>query len=193
MAKTAKKETPAEPNIYFSPGKKGFYNDQVHTKKQIPSDAIAITKEHYDSLLVEQSKGKEIGVDELNRPVASVPVLSQADKTQALKVFRREKEYAGFKHKGALFPSDEKTEMRLSTGAVAAAADPEYKIENWTVDGGKTSKTLDAETINELLKKMATHHAACFAAEVQVSSMLAGLESRDDISDAFEKAYSKLI
>lgn len=195
MGKTEKKveEKPVEPNIFYSPGTKGFYNDQIHKKKQIPEDAIAITKDHYESLLAAQTSGKVIGVDDLNRPVASVPVLRQDDKKLALKVFRREKEYAGFKHEKSFFPSDEKTEMRLSAAASIASADPDYKIQNWSVDGGKTYRTLDAETINELLAKMARHHSACFAAEAQVATALGTLNSRDDISDAFEKAYAKLI
>jgi hypothetical protein len=195
MAKTAKKaeEQTTTGNIYYSPGKKGFYNDMVHKKSQIPKDAIAITQEHYDTLLAEQSKGKSIGVDELNRPVAAEPVLSLRDKALVLKGLRKQKESAGFKHSGAIFPSDEKTEMRLTAAASIASVDPGYKIQNWTTDGGKTFSDIEGEAINEILAKMARHHATCFAAEALVANELGSLETREAISTAFEKAYSKSI
>jgi hypothetical protein len=195
MVKAAKKSEEKAPsaNIYYSPGKRGFYNDLVHKKSQIPKDAIAITQEHYDVLLAEQSKGKSIGVDEFNRPVSADPVLSLRDKALVLKGLRKQKESAGFKYGSVTFPSDEKTEMRLTAAASIASADPSYAIKNWTTDGGKTFSDIDGATINEILAKMARHHAACFAAEALVANELGSLETREAISAAFEKAYSKSI
>lgn len=58
--------------IYYSKTTKGFYHDELHGKN-MPLDAIKITKELYDNLFIEQSKGKRIVPDENGYPIAIVP------------------------------------------------------------------------------------------------------------------------
>lgn len=55
--------------IYYSKTTKGFYSTEINGTN-IPSDKVEITKEYYNELFAEQSKGKEIKPDNNGYPIA---------------------------------------------------------------------------------------------------------------------------
>jgi len=57
--------------IYYSAETEGFYNDSDHKTAQIPSDAVEITKQTFDSLMLDQVNGKIIVDDGSGRPIAT--------------------------------------------------------------------------------------------------------------------------
>ena len=60
--------------IFYSVSAPGFFNSDTHTKKQIPADAIAISKDVYLMLLQGESIGKRISIDEQGSPILVDPV-----------------------------------------------------------------------------------------------------------------------
>lgn len=59
--------------IFYSAATKGFYCNEIHGAN-IPSDCVQITKVQHESLLAEQSQGKQIVPDENGYPTAIVPL-----------------------------------------------------------------------------------------------------------------------
>ena len=53
--------------IYFSTTTNGFYDSGIH--KVIPNDAVQITKDRYNELMVLQSQGLPITSDENGNPI----------------------------------------------------------------------------------------------------------------------------
>lgn len=58
--------------IYYSKTTKGFYCEEIHGTN-IPDDCVQISSETHQSLLNEQSQGKQIVPDEKGFPIAIVP------------------------------------------------------------------------------------------------------------------------
>jgi hypothetical protein len=54
--------------MFYSKSTNGFYDKAIHGDA-IPTDAIEITNEQYDSLFKGQSEGKQITADENGNPV----------------------------------------------------------------------------------------------------------------------------
>jgi hypothetical protein len=68
--------------IHFAKSTLGFYDDAVHSKLQIPTDAVSISAAQYQALLAAQSSGQVIQADANGNPVAAVFVPS-AEQTAA--------------------------------------------------------------------------------------------------------------
>lgn len=58
--------------MFFSKQTNGFYDKQIHGSA-MPEDVVEITDDAYQSLLEEQSQGKQISGDERGFPVAKDP------------------------------------------------------------------------------------------------------------------------
>lgn len=56
-------------SLYYSAKSGGFYDESIHAKEQIPSDAVSVTVEEYQELLTAQGKGKKITADSKGDPV----------------------------------------------------------------------------------------------------------------------------
>ena len=65
--------------LFYSKTTRGFYDDAIHTEAQIPSDAVEITQEEHQALMVAQSEGKIIQPDANGAPEAVdfVPTTAQ--------------------------------------------------------------------------------------------------------------------
>ena len=62
--------------IYYSKSEKGFFDTDLHTPAQIPSDVVAITDEYRIQLLNGQSTGLDITVDSTGYPINAQPVFT---------------------------------------------------------------------------------------------------------------------
>ena len=60
--------------IYYSKSTKGFYTTQIHGTN-IPSDCVEISCEIHQTLLNDQSQGKQIVPDERGYPIAITPTV----------------------------------------------------------------------------------------------------------------------
>ncbi|WP_262378193.1 phage tail assembly chaperone [Pseudomonas sp. WS 5532] len=67
---------------YYGPSSKGFYNTDVHSKEQIPADAVGISNSLYETLRDGQSGLKRIEIDKDGMP-ALVDVADQDDERAA--------------------------------------------------------------------------------------------------------------
>ena len=56
--------------LYYSKSAGGFYDDALHAKSKIPSDAVAITADAHRSLMAAQAKGQVIQADATGSPLA---------------------------------------------------------------------------------------------------------------------------
>lgn len=54
--------------MFYSNSTKGFYSFEIHGDK-IPNDAVEISNEHYENLLLGQSNGKIIAVNDSGVPI----------------------------------------------------------------------------------------------------------------------------
>lgn len=59
--------------IFYAKSTGGFYDDSIHVENQIPSDAVEITVEEWQSLLDGQSSGQIISADANGKPVLTLP------------------------------------------------------------------------------------------------------------------------
>lgn len=67
----------------YSKSAGGFYDTAIH--KNIPSDAVEVSDEDYQSLLFGQSAGQSIAGDELGHPFLAAPPAPTLDETAAIK------------------------------------------------------------------------------------------------------------
>lgn len=63
-------------SYYYSASAPGFFSSAMHLERQIPSDAVAISKDLYLSLLQGESSGKVIGIDAKGVPALFDPVVN---------------------------------------------------------------------------------------------------------------------
>lgn len=68
--------------IYFCLSTHGFYDDSVNTN--IPEDKIEVSEDKYNSLIIDQSKGYSIGVNDKGAVVSIPPAPPSKDQTIAL-------------------------------------------------------------------------------------------------------------
>ena len=55
--------------IYFSKIANGFYDTNIHSQANIPTDAIEISSTLHESIFQGQAEGKQISSDEVGNPV----------------------------------------------------------------------------------------------------------------------------
>jgi hypothetical protein len=70
--------------IYFSPSQPGFYDDSIFPLENIPTDKIELTPEQHEILMLGQSEGKLISVDQTGTVIADFAVISQEQKLKML-------------------------------------------------------------------------------------------------------------
>lgn len=75
---------------YYSSSSKGFYDDSIHKKEQIPSDAVLISEEDYNNIFTSQSKGKIIQSDDKGYPIVVSPPPPNVD--QLLEQIRQKRD-----------------------------------------------------------------------------------------------------
>jgi hypothetical protein len=57
--------------LYFSTSTGGFYDSEIHS--HLPDDAVGITKDEYEALMLGQSQGFPVVADEQGNPVLGQP------------------------------------------------------------------------------------------------------------------------
>lgn len=55
--------------LYYSKSIHGFYDDTIHTPEQIPTDAVPITPEYHQALLIGQGRGRVIQANSDGFPI----------------------------------------------------------------------------------------------------------------------------
>lgn len=55
--------------VFYAASTHGFYNDTLHSEEQVPPDAVAISEDRHQELMLGQSTGLEIVADEQGFPV----------------------------------------------------------------------------------------------------------------------------
>ncbi len=66
-------------DIYYSPSTPGFFSAVIYRKEQMPSDVVAISLEQHQALMLGESLGKLITLNEKGVPVLSEPVEKPVD------------------------------------------------------------------------------------------------------------------
>lgn len=189
---TEKKEETRAAVHYFSPSTKGFYSDLIHGDA-IPSDKIALETEDYLKLVADQAAGKVLGIDEHGRPTAKEPEFSLEEKARVLTDYRQSIETGGITVGGMSVPTDEKTERRIGLACVQVIRNKNYKVSDWTTDGGKTVIELKGPTILALGDAIDKHYQACFSAQVIVHGRIDRYQTEKEIRDAFDVQYGLLM
>lgn len=100
----------------------------------------------------------------------------------AIRDARRTAEYGGTVVQGLLFPTDQKSELRLSSLERKFVANPEH-VEPWLV--GDTWIYMHAALFAEYVETFAAHVAACFAVEKAKHEALnaAGCETAGEVEE----------
>lgn len=66
-------------DIYYSPSTPGFFSAVIYRKEQMPSDAVPISLEQHQALMLGESLGKVITLNDKGVPVLSEPVEAPVD------------------------------------------------------------------------------------------------------------------
>jgi len=66
-------------DIYYSPSAPGFFSAVIYRKEQMPSDAVPISLEQHQALMLGESLGKVITLNDKGVPVLSEPVAAPVD------------------------------------------------------------------------------------------------------------------
>lgn len=101
--------------MFYSKSTNGFYSTKVNGKN-IPKDAVEITDEAYQSLMMAQSEGKIIVVDESGSPIAIVKEINideiRSAQWQKIQALRSKKKDGGVWVGGNWYHSDDASRIQ---------------------------------------------------------------------------------
>ncbi|WEJ72834.1 DUF4376 domain-containing protein [Pseudomonas sp. PSE14] len=158
--------------MYYSKATGGFYSGDIHGAA-IPSDAVEITVEERNALLVGQSSGLRIEADEHGRPTLRSPLVDTSPERYArdIAVRRYQAETAGLKVGGLAISTDRESQGLVTGAAVASMLSPDYVCQ-WKTEAGFVD--LDAKQILSIASAIRAHVQVCFDREAE---LLAHLEN----------------
>lgn len=84
--------------LFYSASTGGFYDDNIHDKSKIPSDAVTITEDQHQVLLADQSAGKIIVADSKGEPRSKDRPAPTYDELAASARVKRDMLIAGTDH-----------------------------------------------------------------------------------------------
>ncbi len=166
----------------YSASTQGFYDSAIHGTS-VPGDAVQISQQQYEALLLAQSQGKEIktGVD--GQPYAAEKVFTteevKAAKLADLATYRWTKETEGITVSGVAIKTDRESQSLINGALKLFDLNPALPAIDWKGANGWVQ--VDRATLEAVGLAVGVHVQACFTREKYHAEAIGALTTIEDI------------